>query len=75
MFAASGYALLELWRSGGLAGERWDEVAVAFIAASVTGFMVVKWLLNYIKRHRFTGFAVYRLLLGTALLLWMPLGE
>jgi len=75
MFAASGYALLELWRGGRLGEERWDEVGVAFFAATVTGFVVVKWLLGYIKRHRFTGFAVYRLLLGTALLIWMPMGE
>jgi len=75
MFAASGYALFELWREGRLGAERWDEVGVAFLAASVTGFLVVKWLLDYIKRHRFTGFALYRLLLGTALLIWMPLGD
>jgi len=38
----------------------------------VTGFVVVKWLLGYIKSHRFTAFAVYRIVLGTALLLWLP---
>jgi len=75
MFAASGYALLELWRKGGLSTERWDDVGLAFLAASITGFAVVKWLMAYIKRHRFTGFAIYRLLLGAALLIWMPLGE
>jgi len=75
MFAASGYALVELWRAGGWADERWGELAVAFIAASVTGFMVVKWLLGYIKQHRFTGFAVYRLVIGGALLAWMAAGE
>jgi len=70
MFAASGYALLELWRDGGLGGERWDEVGIAFIAASVTGFMVVKWLMAYIKQHPFTGFALYRIVLGAGLLAW-----
>jgi len=75
MFAASGYALLELWRGGGWADERWDELALAFVAASVTGFMVVKWLMGYIKQHRFTGFALYRVLLGGALLVWMAMGE
>jgi len=75
MFAASGYALLELWRGGGWADERWDELALAFVAASVTGFMVVKWLMGYIKQHRFTGFALYRVLLGGALLVWMAIGE
>jgi len=69
MFAASGYALVELWRDNALGAERWDEVGLAFVAASVTGFVVVKWLMDYIKRHRFTGFALYRLLLGAVLLL------
>jgi undecaprenyl-diphosphatase len=75
MFAASGYAFLELAMDGGLAQEPWLDVALAFAAATLTGFLVVKWLLGYIKSHRFTGFAVYRIVLGIALLLWLPAGE
>ena len=75
MFAASAYAFLELWKDGGLGHEAWGDVALAFTAATVTGFVVVKWLLGYIKQHRFTGFAVYRIVLGTALLLWLPAGD
>ncbi len=74
MFAASAYAFLELWLDGGLGGEAWGDVALAFTAATVTGFIVVKWLLGYIKSHRYTGFAVYRILLGAGLLLFMPSG-
>ncbi len=72
MFAASGYAFLELVRHGGIGNEKWLDVGVAFAAAVVTGFAVVKWLLGYIKTHRFTAFAVYRIVLGVALLLWLP---
>jgi len=72
MFAASGYAFLELVRHGQLGGENWLDVGVAFAAAVVTGFVVVKWLLGYIKAHRFTVFAIYRIALGVALLLWLP---
>src|SRR5690606_2845376 len=72
MFAASGYAFLELWKDGRLGGEAWGDVALAFLAAAATGFVVVKWLLGYIKAHRFTGFAIYRIALGIALLLWLP---
>ena len=75
MFAASGYAFLELWKDGGLGGEAWGDVALAFTAATVTGFVVVKWLLGYINQHRFTGFAVYRIGLGAALLLFLPAGD
>ncbi|ASR43256.1 undecaprenyl-diphosphate phosphatase [Luteimonas sp. RC10] len=74
MFAASGYAFLELWLDQGLGEEAWGDVAIAFVAAMVTGFIVVKWLLGYIKRHRFTGFALYRIALGLGLLLLMPSG-
>ena len=72
MFAASGYALLEMYREGGFGAENWADVAVAFVAATITGFVVVKWLLGYIKKHRFTVFAIYRIVLGVALLLWLP---
>jgi len=75
MFAATGYELLALARHGDLAGEDWQALAVAFAAAAVTAFVAVKWLLRYIQTHRFTGFAVYRLLLGLALLLWLPAGQ
>ena len=75
MFAASAYTFLELAMDGGLGGEAWADVGIAFAAATITGFMVVKWLLGYIEHHRFTGFAVYRILLGAALLLWIPIGE
>jgi len=72
MFAATGYALI---RDGGHGGEAWSELAVAFVAASVAGFAAVRWLLGYIKTHRFTGFAWYRIGLGAALLLGLPAGS
>jgi len=72
MFAASGYAFVELAAACGLGREPWDEVALAFAAATVTGFAVVRWLMGYIKAHRFTGFALYRIVLGLLLLALMP---
>ena len=75
MFAASAYTFLELVQDGAVGGENWADVGIAFAAATVTGFLVVKWLLGYIEHHRFTGFAVYRILLGAALLLWLPGGD
>ncbi len=75
MFAASGYAFLELARHGQLGSESWLDVAVAFTAAVITGFVVVKWLLGFIKGHRYTVFALYRIVLGIALLLWLPAGN
>ena len=75
MFAASGYALLEMASEGQLGNEAWAEVALAFVASALTGFVVVKWLLGYIKNHSFNGFAWYRIALGIGLLLLLPAGS
>ena len=72
MFAATGYELLSVYRKGGINGEDWTALAIAFVAAAITAFVAVKWLLRYIQTHRFTPFALYRIALGVALLLLIP---
>jgi undecaprenyl-diphosphatase len=72
MFAATGYEALHVWKAGGLAGEDWLALLVAFVASSITAFIAVTWLLRYIRTHRFTAFAAYRIVLGVALLAWLP---
>ena len=72
MFAATAWELLALANGGGIAQEDWAALAVAFVASTITAFISVKWLLRYIQSHRFTAFAVYRLALGIALLLFLP---
>jgi undecaprenyl-diphosphatase len=74
MFAASGYKLLKLTMDNA-PHESWTEISVAFIAATITAFIAVKWLLTYIQTHRFTAFAYYRIVLGAGLLLLLPSGE
>jgi len=74
MFAATGYELLGVWKDGGLAGEDWTALGVAFVASAITAFIAVKWLLRYIQSHRFTPFALYRFALGAALLALVPAG-
>ena len=75
MFAATAYELIDVIQSGEAANENWAAFAVAFVASAVTAFVAVKWLLNYIQSHRFTAFAVYRFVLGAALLLLVPTGS
>lgn len=73
MFAAGGYELLKLVLHGGagLQGEDWGGLALAFAASAVVAFASVKWLLLYIRAHRFTPFAWYRIALGAALLVFL----
>ncbi|HVZ10104.1 undecaprenyl-diphosphate phosphatase [Rhodopila sp.] len=67
MYAASAYELYSGLHHGE-AHEDWAELGVAFVVAGVTAFVAVSWLLRYIQTHRYVVFAVYRLLLGAALL-------
>ncbi|TBR35805.1 MULTISPECIES: undecaprenyl-diphosphate phosphatase [Dyella] len=74
MYAATGYELLKVLKSGGAAHEDWMALMVGFIVSAIVAFIAVKWLLGYIRSHRFTPFAIYRIALGIALLLWLPAG-
>ena len=75
MFAATAYELLQLLTHAGVAGENWTSLGVAFVAAALTAFAAVKWMLGYIQTHRFTAFSIYRLALGVGLLLLLPAGR
>jgi undecaprenyl-diphosphatase len=75
MFAASGYAFVEYMLDDTAPQEDWAALGLAFVAATVTGFASVRWLLAYIGKHRYTPFAIYRIALGALLLLWLPAGE
>lgn len=71
MFAASGYQLMKSLKAGG-GHEDWSALALGFVVSAIVAFVAVKWLLGFIRTHRFTAFALYRIVLGAALLLLMP---
>jgi undecaprenyl-diphosphatase len=74
MYAATGYELLKVLKDGGAAHEDWTALALGFVLSAVVAFIAVKWLLGYIRTHRFTPFAIYRIVLGVALLWLVPAG-
>ncbi|MEP7097562.1 MAG: undecaprenyl-diphosphate phosphatase [Dokdonella sp.] len=74
MFAASGYELLKTLKGAGGVHEDWAALALAFVVSLITAFVAVKWLLGYIRSHRFTPFAMYRIVLGIVLLVALPAG-
>ncbi|HUA79975.1 MAG TPA: undecaprenyl-diphosphate phosphatase, partial [Dyella sp.] len=61
-------------KSGGAANEDWTALIIGFVVSLIVAFAAVKWLLAYIRTHRFTWFALYRIALGAALLLLIPGG-
>jgi undecaprenyl-diphosphatase len=68
MYAASAKKIMDAAQDGLIQQEAWGDVALGFSVALITAFFVVKWLLGYIKSHKFTGFAIYRIVLGVVLL-------
>ncbi len=73
MYAATGYLVLKALESGAAAHTHWGALALGFVVSTLVAFVAVKWLLGYIRTHRFTPFAIYRILLGIALLLFIPM--
>lgn len=73
MYAASFYEIYSQSKHGTLTGE-WTSLGVAFLCSMITAFIAVKWLLGYIRGHKFTPFAIYRILFGTALLALSAMG-
>jgi undecaprenyl-diphosphatase len=48
--------------------------AVGMLAAAVSGFAAIGWLLGYVRRHDYTVFVVYRLCVAAAVLLLIATG-
>jgi undecaprenyl-diphosphatase len=60
-----------------LAGEAaisWTEIALGFGAAFFTALLVIRAFVAYVSRRGFAPFAWYRIVLGSAALVWLTLG-
>jgi len=68
--AAGFYKLFEAWKDSEIQGVGLLDVVLGFAAAGISAFIVVRWLLQFVRSHTFNGFAVYRLVLGVVLLFW-----
>ncbi|MGA8732263.1 MAG: undecaprenyl-diphosphate phosphatase [Terracidiphilus sp.] len=53
-----------------MTGERWIVLIIGFVVSFIVALGVVEWFLLWVRKHGFTVFAVYRIVLGLVLLLW-----
>ncbi|WP_322071075.1 undecaprenyl-diphosphate phosphatase [Paraburkholderia bannensis] len=67
IFGATLYELHKTWQT--LSADWLGLFGVGFIAAFVSAFACVRWLLRYIASHDFTAFAWYRIVFGLVILL------
>jgi undecaprenyl-diphosphatase len=74
--------LYDLWKSmpdrggsralGAMPGDAhsWMVLAVGFVVSFVVAYGVVAWFMSWVRTHGFALFAVYRIVLGAAVLWW-----
>jgi undecaprenyl-diphosphatase len=83
MLAATGYDLikeLHASKAAGAAGdatahvtmtgEHWIVLAIGFVISFIVALGVVEWFLAWVRKHGFAVFAIYRIIVGTFLLIW-----
>lgn len=66
--------LLELTKIGSDTSAQWSSTLVATLIAFVVGYLTIGWLLRYISTHHFTGFVIYRITLGVAVIALVQFG-
>ncbi len=70
LLAAGAFKIFKALRhtEPGAATEDWAMLGLGAVVAAVVSFIAVKWLLRYVQSHTFTGFGIYRIMLGVGLL-------
>jgi len=84
MVAATCYDLLKSMRPSKLTGQpigaaptnahEWITLAIGFVVSFLVAYIVVAWFMRWVRTRGFVPFAVYRILLGTAVLIWVLRG-
>jgi len=70
MFGASGLKLVKYFLGGNsITGSEIAILAFGFVTAFVVSVVVVKFFMNFIKKHTFKGFGYYRIALGVILII------
>ena len=82
MTAAVGYDLYKSLREGqasalggaAMNAHAWMVLALGFLVSFAVAYAVVAWFMGWVRRRGFAPFAVWRILAGAAVLLWMTGG-
>jgi undecaprenyl-diphosphatase len=73
MFAAAGFKLLQFIVKEPVTIEtnQWITLAIGFITSFVVALGVIAWFMQWVKSRGFVPFAIYRILLGITVLVWL----
>ena len=62
----------DIYKSGlSFTSNEWGTVFIGFLVSFVVAFVVIKWLINYIKKHNFIIFGWYRIVIGVIIILFV----
>ena len=77
--AATGYDLLKELRPSHapdaappvhIDGHGWLLLGIGFVVSFIVAWAVVAWFMNWVRSRGFTPFAIYRIVVGIAVMLW-----
>ena len=74
MAAATVYDLLKFLRHGGIGNmnhHEWIILLIGFVVSFFVAWGVVAWFMHWVRQHGFVPFAVYRILVGIVVLVWL----
>ena len=71
-----GYSFFDFVIESGISvpASAWISLAVASIVAFAVSMVAIKFLMDFVKRHSFAPFGVYRIILGTIVILYFIAG-
>lgn len=52
-------------------GVNWADIMLGFVVAFVVAVLVIRWFVGIVSRHGFAPFAWYRIVAGSAALIWL----
>lgn len=73
-FAVAAKSLLDLHQAGGAPEGFWFPTLLALAVSALVGYLVIAWLLAFIRRQKMTVFVVYRVALALLIVLLLGLG-
>ena len=53
-----------------LTRHEWGVLAVGFVVSFLVAYIAVAWFMNWVRKHGFVPFAIYRIIIGIAVLAW-----
>lgn len=69
MLGASALALFKVRDE--LGGAHWNAIGIGFAVSFLVALVVIRWFIGIVSRHGFAPFAWYRIVLGSAALVWL----